>query len=72
MHRSVRLTGKATEMDVASRAAISVMIHRLRNAAMNRHPGWNFSGIEEDDRSEVASLSCCSESKSGFDSAPRG
>jgi hypothetical protein len=59
-------------MDVASRAAINVMIHRLRNAAINRHPGWNFSGVEDDDRSDVASLSGCSESNVGFDSAPRG
>jgi hypothetical protein len=39
-----KLTGNATERDVASSAAMSVMMQRLRNAAMKRHPGWNFSG----------------------------
>jgi hypothetical protein len=55
----MKLTGNATEMDVASRAAIRVMIQRLRNAAMKRHPGSNFSGFDDCDRSDVESLSSC-------------
>jgi hypothetical protein len=55
----VKLTGKATDMDVASRAAIKVMIHRLRKAAMKRHPGWNFSGAGEADRFDAESSSGC-------------
>jgi len=38
-----RFTGRATDSDVASRAAIRVMKQRLANAAMNRHPGLNAS-----------------------------
>lgn len=53
------LTGRATDMDVASRAAIKVMMQRLRKAAMKRHPGLNFCGAEDVERSEVESLSGC-------------
>jgi hypothetical protein len=41
-------------MEVASRAAINTMMHRLRKAAMKRHPGWNFSVFG--DISDVESL----------------
>ena len=51
------LTGKATDMDVASSAAIKVMIQRLRKAAMKRHPGSNFRGTGDVESSEFESLS---------------
>jgi hypothetical protein len=63
------LTGKATEMDVASRAAIRVITHKLMNAAIKRHPGWNFSGVGEGDRSAFASFSGCVCRFSGFKSS---
>lgn len=50
------MIGRATEIDVASRAAMRVMTQRLMKAAMNRHPGWNFSGAGDCDVSEVVSL----------------
>jgi hypothetical protein len=51
------LTGKATDIDVASKAAMRVMTHKLTNAAMKRHPGWNFSGTGEVDSSDFESSS---------------
>lgn len=53
------LTGRATDMDVASRAAIKVMMQRLRKAAMKRHPGSNFCGAGDVEHSDVESLSGC-------------
>jgi hypothetical protein len=47
-----KLTGSATDRDVASRAAMRVMMQRLRKAAMNRHPGWNFSAGGDDNASD--------------------
>ena len=40
---SKQRTGRATDSEVASSAAMSVMIHRLPNAARKRQPGSNFS-----------------------------
>lgn len=37
------LTESATDVEVASRAAMITMTHRLRKAAMKRRPGWSFS-----------------------------
>ncbi len=37
-------TGNATDIDVASNAAMSVIIHKLPKAARNRHPGLNTAG----------------------------
>jgi hypothetical protein len=37
-------TGNATDIDVASNAAMSVIIHKLPKAARKRHPGLNTSG----------------------------
>jgi hypothetical protein len=34
-------------MDLASRAAMSVTMHKLPKAATNRHPGENFSGADD-------------------------
>jgi hypothetical protein len=48
-----------------------VMIQRLRNAAMNRHPGWNFSGVGDGDRSDAESWRGCVEGTSGFSSSLR-
>jgi hypothetical protein len=41
--RSLAMIGRATLRDVASSAAISVMMDKLLNAMMNLHPGLNAS-----------------------------
>jgi hypothetical protein len=48
-----------------------VIMQRLRNAAMNRHPGSNFSGAGDDDRSDVESWRGCVWGTSSFGSSLR-
>jgi len=31
-------------------------MHKLKKAAMKRHPGWNFSPFGDDDSSDAESL----------------
>lgn len=53
----LKLTGRATEIEVASRAAIKTMTQRLPKAAMNLHPGLKasgFSGLLSDAESGLA------------------
>lgn len=52
------LTGRATEIEVASRAAIKVMTDRLAKAARNRHPGLKGASAELCEFSDMDETSC--------------
>ena len=70
MYRNVakRLTGRATDIDVASSAAIKVMTAKLAKARLNRHPGLK-SSIELFDFSDAESGLEGESVSTGFDSA---
>ena len=66
MAREERRTGRATDIEVASRAAIRLMKQRLAKAALKRHPGLKVSDSWDEEAGSIGtSWKEESESRSG-------